>query len=414
MLNMTPEKLIYRIGKILVQDDAAFSNKLQRVITILSGHFKVEKCSIMLINPDDLTLEVKAATNPAIIGLKRKLSDVTISTRALIDDEPFYADKKRLSYFMPPDATKYSSEFSLSIPIKYQDRKLGVINFTDSKNGRQLTKKQQEAAVEVTEHLAIYLSAALTREQLEVKVRKFESAVERLVKLDELKTNLTSFIVHDLKGPISTIMANLDMLNYEPLTRQQFEYVNLALDDIYKMQRMVVNILDVLKLEEGKIKIYREETDIYTLAKREIAAFKNILSMKELEIVLEGASHLCYIDENLVGRTISNLLINAIEHSPERQKIVIKIEYNAAKKETAVSVTDQGAGIPDGLKEKIFDKFFQIKEGNRQRKATTGLGLTFCKLVADAHGGAIWIEDSEQGGARFVFTLPETLKEVIP
>lgn len=403
----------YKIGKTLLRQDISFDEKLQDVVDILTKCLHVKRCSIMIINPDDLTLEVKAATNPEIIGLKRKLCDVTISTRALIDDKPFYSDEKRRSFFTPLESSQYSSEFSLSIPIKYLDKKLGVINLTDSKDGKPFTKEQETTAIDIVEHLAPYIYAAQTKDMLERKVKKLEETNKRLMELDELKTNLTSFIVHDLKGPITTIMANLDMLNYEPLTPQQFEYVNLAMEDVYKMQNMVMNILDVLKLEEGKIMIYREETDIYTLAKREIAPLRNVLSRRNIELSLEGNSHICYIDENLIGRTITNLLRNAIEHSPDGGKIRLKIQYHDGQKETRISIADQGKGIPDDLKEKIFDKFFQMEGETKLRKTSTGLGLTFCKLVINAHGGDIWVEDSENGGAKFVFTLPDTIKEMI-
>jgi K+-sensing histidine kinase KdpD len=206
------------------------------------------------------------------------------------------------------------------------------------------------------------------------------------------------------------------LLNYEALTPQQFEYVNLAMEDVYKMQNMVMNILDVLKLEEGRINIYREETDIFTLVQREMASLKNTLLRRNIETIIQGNSQLCYIDENLIGRVITNLLRNAIEHSPDGGKIVLKIQYDIDKKEIAVSIADQGRGVPDEAKMKIFDKFFQIAsiEGAaKQRKTSTGLGLTFCKLVVDAHGGNIWVEDSEEGGAKFVFTLPDTIKEAI-
>ncbi|MEW6740977.1 MAG: GAF domain-containing sensor histidine kinase [Nitrospirota bacterium] len=403
----------YKIGKTLLRQDISFDEKLQDVVNILTKCLRVKRCSIMIINPDDLTLEVKAATNQEIIGLKRKLCDVTISTRALIDDTPFYSDEKRRSFFTPLDSSQYSSEFSVSIPIKYLDKKLGVINLTDSEDGKSFTKKQEATAIDIVEHLAPYIYAAQTKDMLERKVRKLEETNKRLMKLDELRTNLAGFIVHDLKGPITTIMANLDMLNYEPLTLQQFEYVNLATEDVYKMQNMVMNILDVLKLEEGKIMIYREETDIYTLAKREITSLKNVLSRRNIELAFEGSSHICYIDENLIGRVVTNLLRNAIEHSPDGGKIRLNIQYHDSQKETRVSIADQGKGVPDDLKEKIFDKFFQVEGETKQRKTSTGLGLTFCKLVVNAHGGDIWVEDSEDRGARFVFTLPETLKEGI-
>lgn len=403
----------YKIGKTLLRQDISFEEKLQDVVNILNKCLRVKRCSIMIINPDDLTLEVKAATNPEIIGLKRKLCDVTIATRALIDDEPFHSNGKRRSFFKPLEFSQYSSEDSLSVPIKYFDKKLGVINLTDSEGGRPFTIEQEVIATDIAQHLAPYIYAEQSKELLEKKVKQLESANKQLVELDELKTSLTSFIVHDLKGPITTIMANLDMLNYEPLTPQQFEYVNLAIEDVYKMQNMVLNILDVLKLEEGKIMIYREETDIYTLSKREITSLKNVLSRRNIELAVEGNSHICYIDENLIGRVITNLLRNAIEHSPDGGKIGLTVQYNENKKETIISIADQGKGIPDDLKEKIFDKFFQVGGETKQRKTSTGLGLTFCKLVVNAHGGDIWVEDSEDRGARFVFTLPETLKEGI-
>lgn len=402
----------YKIGKTLLRQDVALDEKLQDVVNILSDCLKVKKCSIMIINHEDLTLEVKASTNPEIVGHKRNLSDVTISTRALIDDEPFYTDEKRREFFCPLDSSKFKSRNSLSIPIKYLGRKLGVVNLTDTEGGMPFTKGQETTANDVVEHLAPFIYAAQAKELLEKKVTQLEDANKRFMEMDDLKTNLTNFIVHDLKGPISTITANLDLLTYEPLTEEQFEYLNLAIEDTYKLQRMVLNILDVSKLQEGKIKVFREETDLYELAKSEVSAFKNSAARKDIDLALNGSSHICYIDENLIGRVLSNLLLNAIEHSPEGSKITIDVRHDGSGKESSVSVSDEGIGIPDELKHKIFDKFFQVGEANKQRKTTTGLGLTFCKLVVDAHGGRIWSEDSAGGGAMFVFTIPETLKEV--
>src|SRR5271157_5391165 len=96
---------IYKIAKDLSQDKTTLDQKLQHVVRILARYFRVEKCSVMLVNREDMTLEVRAATNTSIIGMKRKLSDVSISTRALIEDAPFCTDKKRLSYFVPADKT---------------------------------------------------------------------------------------------------------------------------------------------------------------------------------------------------------------------------------------------------------------------------------------------------------------------
>lgn len=410
-----PERLLYTIGSILVRDEDPFDRTLQQVVGVLAGHFNAAQCSLMLINPDELTLEVRASTDPAIIGEKRRLSEVTVSTRALIDDAPFLADRKKLSFFRPLDARRYDSEYSLSIPLKYEDRKLGVINFTDMQGGRDdgtgegiMSGEEQQTAMEVARHLSVYIYAAQAKSLLERKVKKYEQAVQQLKRLDELKTSLTSFIVHDLKGPITTIMANLDMLTYEPLQPGQAECVNIALQDIHKMQRMVLNILDITKLEEGKIRILREETDLAELARREIESLRAVSALRNITLGLECGPLLCYADEDLIGRTLSNLLLNALEHAPDGTKIEVGIARDAGG-DTLVSVTDRGSGVPDEFKERIFDKFFQVEEGVKHGKATTGLGLTFCKLVVSAHGGRLWVEDAPGGGARFLFSLPEPL-----
>lgn len=404
-----PERLLYKLGSLLAQDEEDFDGRLQRVVGELAAFFGMDKCSLMLINPDELTLEVRAATNPALIGAKRRLSDVSIATRALIDDAPFSTDRKTLSFFRPLEASRYDSEQSFSIPLKYQDRKIGVVNFTDGKGGQALTAQKRETAIEVMRRLSVYLYAALTKPLLEQQGRKHAETVQRLKRLDEHKTTLTSFIVHDLKGPISTIMANLDMLGSEPLSAGQAECVNIALQDAHKMQRMVLNILDLTKLEEGRVKLFREETDLAALARQEIESFKAIAALRNIDIVLEGAAPPCHVDETLIGRAVSNLLLNAIEHSPDGAKILVAVSPDSAGSGAVVSVADQGKGIPDAFKERIFDKFFQVEEGARCAKATTGLGLTFCKLVVTAHGGSLWVEDAPEGGARFLFRLPALL-----
>ncbi|MBF0559865.1 MAG: hypothetical protein HQL08_13920 [Nitrospirae bacterium] len=407
------EALVYKINKTMSSDARSFSERLNEVVGLVARYFEVEKCSIMLINREDMTLEVGAATNNAIVGMKRHLSDVTVATRSLLEDEPFEADKKRLSYFVPADITKYTSGHSLSIPIKYNDKKIGVINITDTLNSKRLSKTKMMRAIEIAEQLAAHLYAAQADELLEKKIKNYEDAMAQLIKTDQMKTSLTSFIVHDLKGPISTIMANMDMLSYEQLSAEQIEFVTLALHDVYKMQRMVMNILDVMKLEEGKISIFREETDLSELVRQEIESIKSLLAMRDIEAVLDGEPRTMFVDVNLISRTIANLLLNAVEHCPDGKRITVDIRYDAASKETTVGVSDEGAGIPDEFKERIFDKFFQIETGKVYGKTTTGLGLTFCKLVVHAHGGRLWAEDNKGGGARLVFSLPGTIKGVI-
>jgi signal transduction histidine kinase len=402
------EQISFEMGTVMLNEPAPLNNKLRDIIPILSGYLKAAKCSIMLINYDEMTVEVRAATNESIVGLSRNLSDVTISTRAIIDNEPFHVGSGGRSFFDILDSSKYKSEYSLSIPIKHLDKRLGVINFTDFADPEKIDVETEKRAVNLIKHFAAYLYAVLSREQLEAKVKKLEDANQELRSLNEMKTNLTGFIIHDLKGPISTIVANLDMIGYDPLTPEQSECLNLATEDVYRMQNMVMDMLDVMKMEEGAIAIYREDVDIKTLIEREATSFANLLSRKNIKLIIDAVPHMSYLDEGLVGRVVVNILRNAISHSPEESAIIISAKYNQESKEVIVSVSDQGKGIPLEMRDRIFEKFCRCEEDLKTIKGS-GMGLTFCKLIVEAHGGLIWVEDAETGGAKFVFTLPETL-----
>jgi hypothetical protein len=157
MENKSLEQVAYEIGSIMSCDDVFLAEKLQSIVPVVSGYLGAARCSIMVINPDEMTIEVRAASNPAIVGFKQQLSDVTISTRALLDDEPFHVDTEKRSYFTPLDASKYTSEYSLSLPIKYLDKKLGVINLTDFHKDYGIGEEKQNQAVELVKHLAVHL-----------------------------------------------------------------------------------------------------------------------------------------------------------------------------------------------------------------------------------------------------------------
>jgi|WetSurMetagenome_2_1015567.scaffolds.fasta_scaffold00155_29 K+-sensing histidine kinase KdpD len=403
------EQIAFEMGTVMLNDTVSFDKKLQDIIPILSDYLKAAKCSIMLINRDEMTVEVRAATNQAIMGFSRNLSDVTISTRAIIDDKPFHVGSGKRSFFDTLDSSRYKSDYSLSIPIKHLDKKLGVINFTDFEATVDVDKETEQRAVELIKHFAAYLYAVMSREELQAKVGQLEGAVHELRNMNELRANLTGFLMHGLKGPISTIVANLDMMGYDPLTAEQAECLNLATEDVYRMQNMIMDMLDVMKMEEGSIAVYRADADIRMVIEREASSFSNLLARRNIELSLDVVPHVSYIDESLIGRVVVNVLRNAISHTPDGGSIIISASYCDDPKETIVSISDQGNGVPMDMRNKIFEKYCSGGDDIIALETGSGMGLTFCKLVVEAHGGHIWVEDAESGGAKFVFTLPETL-----
>jgi signal transduction histidine kinase len=401
-------QISFEMGTIMLNEPARLDKKLQDIIPILSGCLEAANCSIMLINHDKMTVEVRASTNQKIVGFSRNLSDVTISTRAIIDDKPFHVGSGKRTYFDTLDTSRYKSDYSLSIPVKHLDKKLGVINFTDFEAPEDVDDETEQRAMALIKHFAAYLYAVLSREQLEAKVKRLEDTVQELRSMNEMRTDLTGFIMQDLKGPISTIVANLDMMGYDPLTSEQAECLNLATEDVYRMQDMVMDMLDVMKMKEGAIKIYRADADIKAVIEREAVSFANLLARRNIKLSIDAISHISYIDESLIGRVVVNVLRNAISHTPDGGEIFVSASYRDDTKETFVSVSDQGKGVPADMREKIFERYYGSDEDVRSSQGG-GVGLTFSKLVVEAHGGLIWVEDAESGGAKFVFKLPETL-----
>lgn len=400
------DKIILRFLNLLIDDSKELQDKLQNCIPLLQEVFGVSKCSIMIVHHDTQSLVVMASSNPAIIGNKRKLSDVSISTRALLDDKPLCTDPTRLTFFSPLSQSTYQSAYSINIPFKYLGKKLGVMILTDPYSGESLSPELEHFAVELTQYFAPIVSAHINHFSLIEKTAKYEESLNKRIELDQLKSDLINFIVHDLKGPISTIMANLDLLSYENLTELQSMYLNLSLSDVYKLQRMVSNILDVTKMEEGKLSLYLDEVDLYAIAERVVQSSRVSAKSKSVDVVLDGQPCICCADENLISRVLQNLIYNAIDYSPENSTITVTVQCDEATQAAIVSVADNGMGVPDEHKESIFDKFFQIKTPASNRKSTSGLGLAFCKFAVTAHKGKIWVEDNINSGAVFKFMIP--------
>jgi hypothetical protein len=168
------EQISFEMGAVMLNDAATLDLKLQALIPALTGFVNAAKCSIMIINSVDMTVEVRAATDPAILGLKRQLSDVTISTRALIDNRPFHFDAAKKEFFEPLESSRYQSEDSLSIPLKFLDRKIGVVNFTNFADPASINGEKIDGIMTLISHLAAYLYAAISREQLETKINQLE------------------------------------------------------------------------------------------------------------------------------------------------------------------------------------------------------------------------------------------------
>jgi signal transduction histidine kinase len=249
-----------------------------------------------------------------------------------------------------------------------------------------------------------------TRDELEDLGRTFEQMAKSLSELERMRGDLINMIVHDLKMPLSTIMPSLDCLligEAGPITKEQKHFVQMARRAGQEMLMMIQNLLDVAKMEEGKLSLDQESFLPSDWASSVIANFKPLAEggHKRLDLVLEKTLPTMRGDIALLSRVLGNLISNALRHTPPGTGEVTVSLYRDGT-QLAVEVRDNGEGIPEEEQQRIFEKFVQGDGKRAPVRLGSGLGLTFCKMVVEAHQGRIHVFSQPQAGSLFTFHLP--------
>lgn len=250
-------------------------------------------------------------------------------------------------------------------------------------------------------------------------------AYVQLQALQELRDNLTQFIVHDLRSPLAAIIGNLELLKLgylEPLKTKQLEGVSSAFGISHQLLEMINSLLDVARLESGRMPLRLESADLPHLVREALAILGPLLGCARVSVDVPPVLPPVVCDGVLIQRVLVNLLGNASNFVSTDGAIIVSARLTADGARAGdpatpippdsqtpillVSVADTGPGIPAQYQEKIFDKFGQVDSRSGRRKYSTGLGLTFCKLAVEAHGGRIGVQSVVGQGSTFWFTLP--------
>jgi signal transduction histidine kinase len=247
---------------------------------------------------------------------------------------------------------------------------------------------------------------------LALKNEELEQHNRRLEGLELLKDELFHMLVHDMKAPLTYMIGSLQMLQEQkdgPLNAEQGELVSLVLRGCNRLEGMITNILDINRLEEGKLEFHLEPVDLIPLVREKETIWRHSIQTqdKSLEIAFLCPSASVFTDRHLVERILENLVSNAIKHTRAGSgKIRLSVKEWAESKGYLVEVCDNGEGIPLAYREKIFDKYTTAEQQELGMKSDTGLGLTFCKMATTALGGDIWLDDDPELGTCFCFCLP--------
>jgi PAS domain S-box-containing protein len=231
--------------------------------------------------------------------------------------------------------------------------------------------------------------------------------ITKLKEAEALRQEFVHMISHDLRSPISGIVGCLDLLS-DPgigvVNDLQKSFLDMALTSCHNLNSLIGDMLDVYKLEAGQMEIKPREIDLRQMVENAIQPMRAQAMERDLSIVnAVPAEMIIKADPTRLARVFSNLLTNALKFTDTGS---ITVQANAETNGVEVRVVDTGIGIPTGEEQSIFDKFYQAQNRKLGKMTGTGLGLTFCKQVIEAHGGQIWAKSNPQQGSTFSFILP--------
>jgi signal transduction histidine kinase len=247
-----------------------------------------------------------------------------------------------------------------------------------------------------------------THLELQRQRRRLKENYEQLRRLEELRDNLVHMVVHDLRNPLTGISGFLDLtlaLEKETLTEDGLEYLQTAKRSTKAVIDMVSAVLDVSKMEAGEMKLHLVECDLVRIAADLMSDMQSLKEAREMILNAPPVPVTVVADKDLILRVIQNLLGNALKFTPSDGWIRLGIEPDENR--VCVRVWDNGPGIPPEYQERIFEKFGQVEARANRQKHSTGLGLTFCKLAVEAHGGSVGVESEVDKGSTFWFVLPK-------
>jgi len=249
------------------------------------------------------------------------------------------------------------------------------------------------------------LARVRTHLQLRRTQRELEQSYSRLLELEALRDNLVHMVVHDLRSPLSALMFSLSFMRSGlegTASREVLGDIEAGEAAARTMIGMANDLLDVSRLETDRLPVQRKDADLHDVVRTAVDNVRRMKPGREILIECEGALPGCF-DADLIRRVIENLVSNGIKHTPEEHPL--RIEATGGE-ELRVVVRDRGDGVPEAYRETIFQKFGVAHSRHNDGYHSAGLGLAFCKLAVEAHGGRIGVDCSSGVGSAFWFVIP--------
>jgi PAS domain S-box-containing protein len=263
------------------------------------------------------------------------------------------------------------------------------------------------AARDVTERKHIEQMLHEKNVELQSAKSEAEETVERLKEVERLKKGFLSTVSHELRTPLTSISGSLGLLAagaMGPLSPEVLDVVAVAERNANRLMVLINDILDLERLETGKIELQFEQVPVESILRRAVESLATLRQEHGITVEAPEISLTIWADAERIVQVIVNLLSNAVKFSPPGGVVAITIRPGEGWVE--FRVTDRGRGVPAAHHAAIFERFRQVEMSDSREKGGTGLGLAICKSIVEQHGGTIGVESGEGSGSAFWFRVP--------
>ena len=288
----------------------------------------------------------------------------------------------------------------LILPLRTRREILGVLVIAANDPNRRMTDDKLPLAEVLAERAALAIeNAKLYTEQVEAR-RKVED-------LSRLKDEFLSIASHELRTPVTSIKGYTQLaktlIRENDLTTSE-EYLSIALDQIDRMSRLILELLDVSRIETGRLEIRREPIVWTNFVREVVQRHHTAFSDRKFRVNIPDINATVQGDRDRLEQVLGNLLENAVKYSPDGSDISVSVE--ARNDQVVTLVSDRGIGIPPDELSLVFERFHRGRKVSSTNYGGLGLGLYITKQIVERHGGSIWVESKEGTGTSFYFCLP--------
>jgi Na+/proline symporter/signal transduction histidine kinase len=302
--------------------------------------------------------------------------------------------------------------------VNYSEKLLaGIVGTTSARMMVSSVAKEEEISLDEVvqilkrsqELMAVNKELNQKSQELKLLSEQLQEANEQLQLTDKLKDDFLSTVTHEIRTPLTSIKALSEILydNTDLEFDEKQHFLNTIIKETDRLSRLINQVLDLEKLDSGKVTVLKEPINIQEIISDVIESLEQLAKEKGIKIntVIENDIPLFQGDRDRLIQVVVNLLSNAIKFTQE-DKGIITISAKMEENNLQVNVIDEGLGIPKMYQEVIFDKFYQAHDQTIKKPKGSGLGLAISKKIIELHNGKIWVESEEHKGSKFSFTLP--------